>query len=266
MAYNDELGYVLDRMTEEELKYFAIDYLKISRKDFVMTKRKDKLNGVRLLCSKEFRASAGYLLTKPFRNEHELPYIKAVQHVASKLDIDYQKDDNVIAIEKLILDYVFKQYWKNLSDKEKEDVANEVQKELEAQNEKELLKKVRNRGIQYLIEKGLLASSSTFMTNALGYNLLQTLIFKQLGIIGAGKALLGIGIEAIAINLAKYIAPAIGIIYTIHQISKPPSRIIVPSVIFIAMKRIELEKKENMKKNIIKKIKSKIINIFNKFL
>ena len=252
MAYNDELGEVLDSIGESELKNLACDVLKVSEKKFNKTYKELGISGIRHLCSKELRCAGGHSLVNCFRDEHQLPYKDIVIDVAKDLKIKFDKEnDNVEEIEKKIIDNMIKESWKKMDEREENEIVTEIQTKIAHQKiEKKIAKKIGKKIIKEMINHT--EYGANIATSVLGYNILQTVIFKvmleHMGVIVATKSALGFGLGGVALKASGYIVPGLQVVaalQTLNWVMSPATRKTIPAVVTIALYRIENQAQES---------------------
>jgi len=252
MAYNDELGEVLDSIGESELKNLACDVLKVSEKKFNKIYKELGISGIRHLCSKELRCAGGHSLVNCFRDEHQLPYKDIVIDVAKDLKIKFDKEnDNVEEIEKKIIDNMIKESWKKMDEREENEIVTEIQTKIAHQKiEKKIAKKIGKKIIKEMINHT--EYGANIATSVLGYNILQTVIFKvmleHMGVIVATKSALGFGLGGVALKASGYIVPGLQVVaalQTLNWVMSPATRKTIPAVVTIALYRIENQAQES---------------------
>lgn len=114
MAYNDELGTVLDRLSRSDLIYFSAVILRENRQKMTNLGTHD----LRRKCSKELRM-AGHSLCNVWRDHHALPYIEIVRDVSKKAKVRYDKNDDVLIIERKIIDEQVRVLWDKSDESDK---------------------------------------------------------------------------------------------------------------------------------------------------
>ncbi len=115
MAYNDELGVVLDKLSRNDLVYYAVEILKVDTNQ-VSELSDDEL---RQRCSKELRSAGGHSFRNIFRDDHDLPYRVTVEDVARRKGIKVGPHDDVLIMERKLIDEEMRRQWENADDETK---------------------------------------------------------------------------------------------------------------------------------------------------
>jgi len=254
MAYNDELGEILDCIGKDQLKNLACEILKINEKQFVQTYKELGITGIRHLCSKELRCAGGHSLINCFRDEHQLSYKDIVIDVAKDSKIKFDKEnDTVEEIEKKIINSIVEKSWEKMDKIKQNELVGKIQKEISYQKKVKLQQAVTNKAIEKVIKNGITHAGygTNIATSALGYNILQTVIFnvmlEHMGMIVAVKSALGFGIGGVALKASSYLVPGLQVVValqTLNWIMSPATRKTIPAVVTIALYRIENKSKE----------------------
>lgn len=256
MAYNDELGAILDKLSGEELKDLAIEILKLDSATILKLKNTYKLKELKRICSCELRAAGGHTLCNLWRDDHDLPYIEIVRDVANKMKVAYNSNHDVLIIERMLIDEQVRKLWSKADDVKKIEITNLAKQQAVSMGKNAIAQKITVDSMQKVISEGVtqravlsifgVSSVTNTVGSVLGYNVIQTIllqaIYRNFGLWTAGEAVLGIGSAGLAINIARFAGPiGLGIttLYTVHQIAGPAFRKTVPAVFYIAHKRME---------------------------
>jgi len=253
MSYDDELGVVLDKLSRKDLLDLAGGILRL---------RADKirfLNHVELRqkCSKELRSAGGHSFRNIFRGDHDFPYGEIVKDVARKNRISVGDHDDVLIIERMLIDEEIRRQWENADDETRETLVNLLKNlargkcwdAIASRLTKESLGEVIGKGITKEVAYSVIGIQGVTLRVAsfLGYNTVQTLLFggirRYLGVWAAGQAALGVGVPGTALRLAGLANPALAVatgIYFAYKVGKPAYRKTDPAVKWIAAKRLEL--------------------------
>ena len=252
MPYDDELGVVLDRLHRGDLAKLATQILGLDH---------EEISGLgewtlRRRCSNELRSAGGHSVMNMFRDDHGLPYIEIVRDVAEKTGVDVSETDDVLMIERKLVDEQARVIWSSLDAPQQQNLTKRLKYCLQA---KALERRVdiTREVVETLIKKGItrkavssffgvgqLASATGHM---LGYNVVQEILLQRLlsyfGIWTAGKAVIGVGAAGLAMRVAAFAGPigiALSVAYSAHWLAGPAYRRTVPAVIFVAAKRLEI--------------------------
>jgi uncharacterized protein YaaW (UPF0174 family) len=254
MPYDDELGVVLDKLSREDLQEFATKVLRLQA---------DKIGHLtdaelRLKSSERLRKAGGHTLGNIRRkDDHDLPYGEIVKDVAHHSKVKFDKDDDVLMIERKLIDEFFRKAWDESNDEEKEKFFEEVKRQFRERGcsfaekfTRESLRKMINKGITSEAVYSILGISSSFQTIGwlLGYNVFQKFflaaIFRYLGIRAAvTAAIAGTGVGGLALRIGGAAQPIIlgaTTAYLLYKLGGPAFRITAPAVLWIAAKRLEL--------------------------
>ena len=259
MAYDDTLGVVLDRLGRPDLEFLATGPLRDSREAVAPLSERD----LRLRCSEQLRRAGGHSARNLFRGKHDLPYDVIVRDVATMLKAGPEPDDDVLMLERRVLQKWTLLAWDSMSESERADVLGDVQAAISKQSGiKSALDITDVRSvIAGLFKAGSKTSALTTVSVAgasagplvttvgsvMGWNALQAIIFKtilsRLGVVAAAKAALGIGAGGAAMAVAAWAGPiawAASAGWAAHKIADVAYRKTGPGVVFVALKRLEL--------------------------
>jgi uncharacterized protein YaaW (UPF0174 family) len=191
MPKNDRLYFLMDQLDEGELLFLLQNGLEKKAEPYKSYSKKQLMDAVSL----ELREAASHSFANAFRPDHDLPYKQILIDVANKLSryhvTKYKLDDDRSEeeIEKEILrlfDLEAKKWWSRLSDEEKNRIADEMSRMINAK----LVSSVNRRMfIKYRIKKEL---TDSVITKGIVFTLLAISGGGALGVLG-GSLLTKVG-------------------------------------------------------------------------
>lgn len=260
MAYDDELGAVLNKLHRNDLSTLATECLR---------RPSERVDGfsveeLRLYCSKHLRKAGGHSLVNQFREPHELDYAVIVRDASKVLGVKKDDDDDVLMLERKILSKTVQRAVQRLDDDEWASFKDEMVKQVRDKQLKDAFRTL-TRADTLTVLKVLATNPKAFgsfsvassalvvgpvvasIASVVGWNMLQAIVIQSListiGYYAALKAALGLGFWGGVVAVAGYATPitaCLATAYGAHKAADVAYRLTVPSVLFIATKRLQL--------------------------